>query len=290
MFLMDDTQRALWMTFMITSMLSIGLQTSIDGLRQLAANHSFVLRALLLNLVAVPLAGVAVARVLPVAPPVAMALMMLACAPGGISALQFTTKIKGEAALAGALAASLSLSAIVLSPFLFQWLAPEGVEIRVPYGTLLGFFGLFLLAPLALGMAVLTAAPALAPKLAKIIGLIAAVSFVAFALSSSAFRKEATASLGAEGVGALLALIGLSMLAGWLVGGPARETRQALATATSMRNAIVCIAVLHASAPEHPAIIPLVAFSMLMVFPNMALTLFWAVRSRRQRAKSPGQE
>ena len=58
-------------------------------------SKGLLLRSLLANFVAVPIVGIVLARTLPLKPEAATALLLLACTPGGISALQFTTKIKG---------------------------------------------------------------------------------------------------------------------------------------------------------------------------------------------------
>jgi BASS family bile acid:Na+ symporter len=98
---MDLLPRILTLPFLITAMLSVGLQTTAGDLRALLRSQGFLWRALLANFVAVPIVGIVLARTLPLKPEAATALLLLACIPGGISALQFTTKIKGAALFDG---------------------------------------------------------------------------------------------------------------------------------------------------------------------------------------------
>jgi hypothetical protein len=55
------------------------------------------------------------------------------------------------------------------------------------------------------------------------------------------YRSLLQASRGRGTILAMLLLLLLSMLIGWLIGGPDRESRRVLATATSMRNVIVVL-------------------------------------------------
>jgi BASS family bile acid:Na+ symporter len=99
---------------------------------------------------------------------------------------------------------------------------------------------------------------------------------------SGSWRKEAAAQIGGTAVGAILLLIFVSMVIGWFMGGPDHDTRQVLATSTSMRNAALCFGIAEATQPGHPVLVPLIAFSMLMVFPNMLFTVYHAVRAKRR--------
>jgi BASS family bile acid:Na+ symporter len=83
-------------------------------------------------------------------------------------------------------------------------------------------------------------------------------------------------------VGAMLLFILVSLAVGWFMGGPKREFRRILATSTSMRNAALCFGIVEATQPGHPVEVPLIAFSMLMVFPNMVFTIFHAVVAKRK--------
>src|SRR5450631_696011 len=139
MFQLDTTGKILVLLFLVVAMLSVGMQTQVSDLRALLSSRSFFARLLLANFVIVPIVGVAIAHLLPLEPPVAAALVLLACTPGGLSALNFTTKVKGSEYLAGAAMCLLSLLALVVSPLMLKLVLPAHVELVVPYAKYLAF-------------------------------------------------------------------------------------------------------------------------------------------------------
>ena len=54
-------------------------------------------------------------------------------------------------------------------------------------------------------------------------------------------RKEAMNAVGKEALLYMLLFIVISMAVGWLMGGPAKETRPVLATVTGMRHVVLCL-------------------------------------------------
>ena len=180
----------------------------------------------------------------------------------------------------------LCVLAVLVSPALISLVLPAGVDLAVPYGRVLTSIAVLIFLPLGIGLFVREKAPGAAPKLAKVLGIVGALAFVAFMIVSKSFRKEAVASIGWPAFGAMIALIVGSMAIGWLWGGPVRESRQILATTTSMRNAALCLAIAESTPSGDAVIAPLVAFSLLMVPPNMLFTVYNAIRARKAAGKS----
>ena len=281
MFQLDTAGKILVLLFLVTAMLGVGMQTHVSDMRALLSSRSFLARLLLANFVIVPIVGVAMALLLPLEPPVAGALLLLACTPGGLSALNFTTKVTGRVYLGGAAMCLLALLALLISPLLLKLVLPAHVELVVPYGRYFVFIVVFLLLPLLAGMLLRAKSPAAAMKLARPVGLVSLVVFVSFMVVSGAARKAAAGEIGVVSVAAILLFIMVSMAIGWFIGGPAQETRQVLATCTGIRNVVLCMAIVHTSAPEHAVLVPLFAFSLLMVPPDMLFTVYCAVRAKR---------
>jgi BASS family bile acid:Na+ symporter len=71
-----------------------------------------------------------------------------------------------------------------------------------------------------------------------------------------------------------------SMSIGWLLGGPYAETRRVLASASSMRNAALCLLIANHDFPSTDVPATVLAFSALMVPPNLLLTLYALIRKR----------
>jgi BASS family bile acid:Na+ symporter len=286
MFLLSITEKILIMVFLVTSMLSIGMQTRVSDLRSLVATRGFLVRTLLANFLVVPIAGVAVVLLLPLQPHVAGALVLLACTPGGLSAVQFTSKVKGSAPMAGAIMCLLSILALIISPLILQLVLPGNVQMVIPYGRALLFILVYLFIPLLAGMLLLGKAPGAATKLSRLLALAGVVAFVAFMVVTGDARKAATGEIGMAAVGTMLLFIFVSMAVGWFMGGPTRDSRQILATSTSMRNAVLCLAIVESSSPGHAVMVPLIAFSLLMVPTNMLFTVYHTIRKKRKAKKA----
>ncbi len=283
---LGTTARVLVLTFLVASMLSLGMQTALSDLRSLVASRSFLLRALLANFLVIPILGMALVLLLPLQPHVAGALLLLACTPGGLSAIQFTGQVKGNAASAVAVMCMLAVLAVFVSPLILKLLLPADVRMAIPYGGALLFFLVFLLIPLLGGMLLLSKLPGAAMKLSKLAALVGAVAFVGFMVVTGSARQMAVGEIGTVAVGAMLLFIALSMAVGWFIAGSARDSRRILATATSMRNAALCLAIVESSAPGHAVLVPLIAFSLLMVPTNMLFSIYNAVQAKRRKREA----
>ena len=209
--------------FLITAMLSVGLQTTAGDLRSLLRSKGLLLRSLLANFVAVPIVGIVLARTLPLKPEAAAALLLLACTPGGISALQFTTRIKGASLFAGSSAFLLSFVAVFLSPALLALVLPGDISVVIPYGRALLFVVVFLLLPLVAGTLVRSRGERLAEKLSKPCAIISLVLFIVVLVLIMGHGKEAMNAVGKEALLYMLIFIIISMAVGWFMGGPAKE-------------------------------------------------------------------
>jgi len=281
MFLMDTLSRILIFVFLITAMLSVGLQIRAGDLRSLLGSKGLLVRSLLANFVAVPIVGLVLTRILPLKPEAAIALLLLACTPGGISALHFTPKIKGASLFAGSSAFLLSFVAVFLSPALLALFLPGDISVVIPYGRALLFVVVFLLLPLVAGTLVRSRGERLAEKLSKPCAIMSALIFAVFSVLLMGQRKGAMNAVGKEALLSMLIFIIISMAVGWFMGGPAKETRPVLATVTGMRHVALCLLIALNTFPDPAVQTPLVAFSALMVPPNTLLTAYMVIRSRK---------
>ena len=236
MSMMDPLSRILFYVFIVTSMLGIGLQVSWKDIVAALRKKGLLVWSLLANFVAIPIIGLLLVRIFPMGREVAIAFVLLACAPGGISALQFTTKHKNEIALAGGIAFSLTFLSIFISPLLMTLFLPQDLPIAVSYARASLFVLIFLLLPLIVGIAIHQNAAKIASKLAKPISLIGVLAFVAMVVLTMALRKEAKSYITGEITLFMLLFIVCAMIIGWIMGGPQRENRGVLTSASSMRN------------------------------------------------------
>ena len=285
MFLMDPLSKIFLYLFLVTSMLGIGLQTSAGDMRSLLDSKGVLLRLLVANFIVVPAIGIAMAKLMNFPPDTATAMILLACTPGGISAVQFTSKVKTSLAFAGGSAVTLSFLSMIVSPFLLMFVLPS-VSTGIPYARVFLNIAVFLLLPLVFGMLVRFKGAKSADRLTKPFALIGTISFIVLIILIMDERKQAMNAIGARVLISMLAFILLSMALGWFLGGPSRETRQISATASSMRFVALCLVIALNSFPSPEIYAPLIAFSALMIPPNLIFTLFYMVQKKLKSKKS----
>jgi BASS family bile acid:Na+ symporter len=281
---LSPVARLLTSVFLVSVMLGIGLEVTgrqvLDALR----NVSLMGRALLANLVLVPILGVVLVRLVPMPPDGAAGVLILAAAPGAPFAVQFTSKARDAVAFAAALLFVLTLVALVVTPPLAGLLLQVETPLALPAGRVALGVVLYLLLPLLAGFALQRWAAAPARALRKPVTLCASVSFPAVILLTMGMKSAATRAIGIPALVAMLGLVLGGMVIGWLLGGPEVGTRRVLATGTGMRNAMVALLVALTSFPGSDVDLAVLAFSALMVPPNLVFTIYHNLRARVRAA------
>lgn len=288
MFLLDSLTKVLFFVFLAGSMLGIGLKVGKDDLLTVARDKSWLARMFAANFILIPAVGILAASLLPMKPENGLALIVLVCAPGGMSALQFLSKKKEAAALAygGGTTAMLSILSIFLSPILIGLAIPKGMALTFPYVKAILFVSLFMLLPLVLGILVHGTAGAAARKLAGPISLIATLAFVGVLVKLLNLTKWAKGEMGKIGLVSIVVIILITMLIGWLLGGPRKFTRPVLATASSMRNVALGLAIAVRSF-DIAVLTPLVAFAAIMVPMNLLLLVISKTAGKKREKSAP---
>ncbi|HEX8811308.1 MAG TPA: bile acid:sodium symporter [Terracidiphilus sp.] len=281
--MLDTLPRAVLMFFLVTSMAGIGLQVNLRDLVAMLRRRGLLLRSLLINFLVIPALGWLATRLVAMEPTSADAMLILACAPGGITAIQFTSKSKDVLAFAGQTAFLLTGISIFVSPFLMSIFLPAELPLIVPYARAFWYVFLFLLLPMGLGVFLRERAERLAERLGKPLAYIGSVAFILFVVLTLSTRRAAMAGMGNAEVGAMLGFIVATMIVGWVGGGPQWETRRVLASASSMRNVALSLAIVTRSFPGAGVEVPLVAFCALMITPNMIFLLLMLVLRRLWR-------
>ena len=282
MFVMDTLTRVLFHVFLTGTLLGLGLKVGKVELLSVVRDKYWLGRLLVVNFLLIPAAGVLAAKTLTMKPGTSVALILLACAPGGIGALQFLSKKKEPTALAygGGTTVLLSFLSILISPVLISLALPEGMMLRVPYGNAVLFLSLFMLLPLIVGIAVHRMAAAAARKLAGPVTLIGTLAFIAVVVKLLALTKWAKGEMGKMGLIGIVLFILISMLIGWLLGGPRKFTRTVLATVSSVRNVALAMAIAIRSFPDFAVLAPLLAFAAIMVPANTLYLLISKVAAK----------
>ncbi len=259
---MDPLTKILTIIFLITTMAAIGLKVTIGEIVTALGNRSLMIRSLAVNLIIVPLVGLLLVKIVPMSRDAAVGILLLAAAPGGLNAIQFTSKSKDALCYAASLLFILTLLSVLLSPAIAAMMLPLNTPLTLPYAKVVRFLLLYLLLP-------------------KPVALCGTVFFVVVVIRLMAQRKQAMAAMSKTELAAMIGFIILTMIIGWFFGGPSNQTRRILATTTSMRNAALCLLIAISSFPGTDVIVTVVAFSGLMIPPNMLLAVYEIIKERK---------
>jgi predicted Na+-dependent transporter len=228
------------LVFAVSSMMSVGLAYGIGQILAPLREFRAVFRALIANFILVPLLAVALVRVFPMDPPLALGLFLLAGSAGAPFLIKLAHAAKSDLALSAGLLVLLVPATVVFLPF-YVPLAMAHPSLRgvsyVPSSVL--SLGVPLLStlvlPLVIGVAVKAAAPRWAPRLVAIGGKVSTVAVVAAMVSTfGANLPELIRILktGAVVVGVLLVLGAFAV--GFLLS--RRERGPVLGLGTAQRN------------------------------------------------------
>jgi bile acid:Na+ symporter, BASS family len=265
--------------FVATVMFSIGLRVRGGELLDILRNRAVLARSLVANCVIVPALGVLLVLLFPLTPDATVGILLLAAIPGTPIALQFTRQAKTRLAFAAAMTFLLSVVSIAMAPLAVEVMPQAATRSERPILNLLASIALYVALPLCAGLWAARRAPKIAPRLILPLGILATIVFSFLMWETRLMRRQAFDAIRGRGtVLAMALLLLLSMLIGWFIGGPDRDSRRVLATSTSMRSVIVVLYVARYCFPQtNVYMVPLVYLSLMvptnMVF-HLAFTLW----------------
>jgi bile acid:Na+ symporter, BASS family len=282
--LLGAGSKALIIVFLLSAMISVGLEVTVKEILLAASNKRLLVRALFANFVLVPLVGLAIARILPMPMNVETGFLLLAAAPGALFAINFTSKTQDSMPCAAALLFALTLSSLLVTPFLAQLLLNVDQPVTLHYDRAIEALLLYVLLPILGGLALNRWANPVAIRLRKPLSACAGISFVLVAVITMGLKSAATKQIGMHGLLAMLLLIAASMVIGWVLGGPDTGTRRVLTVNTSMRNVALGLAIASRSFPGASVDVGVVAFSALMLPPNVVFTIYQSRKVKKLAA------
>jgi BASS family bile acid:Na+ symporter len=269
--------------FVVVTMASFGLQVTGAQLTGVLRRPALVVAILAANLVLLPLVAVGLAVALGLAEPVAVGLVVTACAAGSSYSAKLVEVAGGDIRVGVSLMFLLAIvSAIVLGPVAAAMVgllgSATGARVTLDPLPILVTLLLFQVLPLLGLMALQRQAPDVAARLRapaiRASTALLVVAFVAVLIDSG----DDVLALGPVPLVAMVVLICAGLVAGYLLGGDEPADRRATALITGQRSASVAyIAVQGVGLPAATATV--VAFALVMLAVNLGI----AVASRRLR-------
>jgi bile acid:Na+ symporter, BASS family len=252
---------------LVSLTLGAGLEVNREHLAALFNNASLLGRAFVANFVLVPVFGVLLVRLFRLEPDVATGVLLMAIAPGVPFVLAGARKKGGRLALAVTLALVFPLVSVLTVPLTAALVLPSSEQSNLPLKQFVVTLVAFQLLPLLIGVVLAQRLPALAAKLEKPLKVIFVVSILALlVLLGSRLMQDIGSVYGSRGMWAMLCIVVLSVVTGWLLGGPAIAERRTLSIGTALRNIGLCSLVATVSFTDEPRVAAAVIVYLIIQF------------------------
>ncbi|MBV8081584.1 MAG: bile acid:sodium symporter [Candidatus Eremiobacteraeota bacterium] len=229
-------------------------------------------RAIIANFIIVPVLGVLLVRAFRLSDDVATGVLLMAIAPGGLGVIMSGgRKHGGSLDLAVSLALIFGLLSFITIPITAPLVLPAGEAANIPAGRLISIL-LFQVVPLLLGTFVAYRAPAVAERLARPFTLITYLGMlVILVIVGPKIWASITTVYGSRGMLTELTLIVLSLITGYLAGGPLREHRRTLSLGTAVRVFALALAISTAQFPGTDVTAAVLTYFVLQVLVSLVV-------------------
>jgi BASS family bile acid:Na+ symporter len=271
--------------FTVANLGAMGLELNVRDAMKALRNAKFVMLIVVWSWVVGPALAYLLTRVLPLAEPYAMGLLLACAAPCAPFYPMVVRKARGDVAFAAALLLLTAVGTVLLMPLLLplmiKGLTVSASAIAKPLLTLV-------LTPLVVGIAIRVyaakAADKLFPVVKKIAGLFTLLTLI---LVVALYGKKMLDSMGSFAIGAQLLFLGGMALLSYLVGfGLKQNQRSIIGLGMGTRNIAAVFAVLMAIPNPDPRLVVMV----ILVVPLSVIVALVAAQVFAARAGQPPSE
>jgi predicted Na+-dependent transporter len=256
-----DLTNAFTLAFVVTSMFSLGLSTTIQELLAPFKNVRLLLMALLANFVIVPLVAFALTRILPLDQDLQTGILLAGAVAGAPFAIKATQVARGDVMLAGSLVVLQVVVTVIYLPLVLPLLLPgiqvDAVAVALP-------LIIQILLPLAAGLLMNYRYDEEAVMARPIMSEIANISLALMLVLNLANVGEVLGLLGTGAILAVVLVILCGLAAGYILGGAASSSRRTLAIATSQRNYAAAFVIAGGNFSDRPTVIILLLAASLI--------------------------
>ena len=264
--------------FVLATMFSMGIELSVDELADVFGERQLLGRSLAVNLVAVPIVAFLLVRAVPIDGGYAAGVVLLAVSPGAPFGPKLAEVSESDIAFASGLMAILCVLSVVTIPGSLLVLLPGGVTVDpVAIGRMVLRIQLL---PFLAGLGLTVVRPSLADRLYPPVQRLSNYTFVGLiVLLLVVYSDSMLALVGTGTLGVSTVVVAASLALGYALGGPARATREVLATTTAARNAAIALFIATAGFSDPDVLTTVLAFSVVGVVGSALLASAWRRRS-----------
>jgi BASS family bile acid:Na+ symporter len=247
--------------FVVSSMMAMGSGLTIRQIIEPLRNARLVLLALLANFVLMPLAALALAKVLWLDNPFAVGLLVLGCAAGAPFLPKLAELAKGNLAFSVGAMVLLMVVTVGYLPVVMPLLLPG---VTVDPGNIARSLVLLMLLPLATGLALKARYEELASRVKPMLDWISNISLILLVLLITVANIDKVLQVfGTRGILAGLLYIALGFGIGWLLGGRDSDTRRVMALGTSQRNIAAALVVASQSFSDPKVVVMVIVVAIV---------------------------
>jgi predicted Na+-dependent transporter len=267
---LQTLQNLFTLAFVVTSMLGMGLSLTLSQILQPLRNTRLVILALAANFVVVPAVAFALSRIIPLDQSVQIGLLLMGTAAGAPFLPKLALIAKADPAFAVGLMTMLMLVTIVYLPIVLPILVPG---VKVAAGQIALSLIVTMLVPLLIGLFVKARYGGAAETLQPVMTQISTISLALLLVLMLALNfQNVVALFGTGAIVATLLFIAISILVGYLLGGPSTVTKRVLALGTGQRNLSAAFIIATANFADQPNVLVYLAAAglvgMFAVFPT----------------------
>ena len=281
--LLNKVATAALLGFVVSSMMAMGMGFTVRQIIDALQDVRLVLLALLANFVVMPLGALAVDKMLQLDEPLGVGLLLLGAAAGPPFLPTLTELAKGNLPFAVGIMVLLTVGTVGYLPLVLPLLLPG---ITVNSEKIAGWLFLLTLLPLAAGFALRAWYGEIAAWMKPVLDWVTNVSLVPMVLLLAVANVDKILHIfGTRGILAGFLLIALGFGVGWMLGGPAIDTRRALALGTGQRNIAAALVVAGESFSDPSVLIMLIVVTIVGLLTLLPLCHVLANYGSKQSAK-----
>nr|WP_211694216.1 bile acid:sodium symporter [Natronomonas salina] len=264
--------------FVLATMLSMGLALTTDEILTSLGQRQLMAKSLLVNLVLVPLLAFAFVLAVPMETGHVVGLLLIAMAPGAPFGPKLAEISKSDVAFASGLMAVLAVVSVATIPITVTLLMPGDVAAD-PLG-IARIVVVTQLIPLIGGLGVRARYQPVATRLHPPIQQLSTYLLVLLViLLTIVYAGEMRQLVGTGTLFISVVVIGGALLLGYVLGGPAKRTREVLATTTAARNVATALLIAATGFSDPSVLTIIVAFGLLSLVVSGPVASLWGQHS-----------
>ena len=264
------------LTFVVSSMLGMGLGLTIRQIVGPLASIRLVALSLIANFVLAPAIALGLGKLLRLDEPLAIGLLLLGTAAGAPFLPKLAQIAKGDLGFAVGLMVLLMVVTVAYLPLVLPLLL-SGVSVNP--AQIARSLVLLMLLPLSLALGVKAGLPAVAARVKPVLDKISNVSLILLvALLTVVNVKSVLAVFGTGGILAGLLFLAVAFGVGWLLGGSDPDARRVVGLGTAQRNIAAALVVASQSFRDPNVVVMVVVVTIVGIVILMPLARLLAKR------------